>query len=173
MMGSGFPVTGPSIAMALTPYAGVYGRIKAIAITPDFTVPYPTITGTTAAKSGITKWSIEAKDEQPEPFIHFESTVSTAGLLTGRRLTGGTVMYEAPIEGWLDGDTGGTMTLFECGAWIKVDLIMNKTVGTGLYGMGAKITGFRNLGPEAKGSVIIRFACTLLIDGNIPALSTS
>lgn len=159
--------------MAFTPYAGAYGDFKAILVAPDFTVPFPTITGTPAAISGITKWSYDPKVEQPEPLWHFQSTVTTQGLLTCRRLTGGTIAHEFALEGWFDGAATATMILFENGAWVKVDLLLNKTSANGFHGVGGKIDQMKVLGPEAKGSTIVKFTAQLLVDGDIPDLSTT
>lgn len=155
--------------------AGSDGRLKLITVAADLTVYYPTITGTTAAIAGIRKWVLRLSAQTPEPIHHFESSSTAAGMLWGEQIQGGTQIWEADIQGYIDltsASSYATYTNFTNGAAAKVDLVYDKTVGTGHYGLGCKVFDWQSQGPEVKGNVV-EFSCKLLGHGALTALSTS
>src|SRR5688572_26837616 len=151
--------------MAFTPYQGSDGRLEAVIIAADLTLPAPALgAGTTAPVSGITKWSIRFKPTHGDPIAHFESSGTTNGMLWEQQINGGTLGWEAEIEGYFDGDTASTYaasTIWGPGCWVKADFIYDKAVATGHYGNGCKIGDLRLLGPEIKGGPV-KFTATLL-----------
>jgi hypothetical protein len=154
---------------------GSDGRLKAIAVAADLSVYYPTITGTTAAVAGIRKWTLRLVGQTPEALHHFESAATTAGMLWGEQIQGGTQIWEADVQGYIDLTSTSsylTYTLFTNGAAIKADLVYDKAVGTGHYGLGAKIFDWQTQGPEVKGNAV-EFTCKLLGHGALTALSTT
>lgn len=161
--------------MAFTPFQGSDGRLKATKVAADLTVPAPTITGTTAAVIGITKWAVQFEDQHGEPIHHFESTATANGMLWGLQINGGTQVWKASVEGYFDGDSGTSYAayeLFQNGAWVKADFVYDKTVGTGHYGCGAKVSGWQTQGPGVKDGPV-KFSCTLLGHGAFQTLTTS
>lgn len=161
--------------MAFTPFQGSDGRLKAIKVAADLTVPAPTITGTTAAVASITKWAVTFEDQHGDPIWTFESSATANGMLWGLQINGGVQVWKAEIEAYLDGDSSSTYAayeLFQNGSWLKADFVYDKAVGTGHYACGAKVAGLRLLGPEVK-SGPVKFGCSLLGHGAFPTLSTS
>ena len=161
--------------MAFTPFQGSDGRLKAIKVVADLTVPAPTITGTTAAISGVTEWSIELEDNHGDPIFHFESTATTDGMLWGLQINGGTQVWKAPITAYFDGDTASAYAaylIWNNGCWVKADFLLDKAVNTGFYGCGAKVSQYKLLGPKVKGGPVF-WSAVLLGHGALPTLSTS
>lgn len=161
--------------MAFNPFQGSDGRLKAILVAADLTKPAPTITGTTAAISGLTEWAIEFEDNHGDPIHHFESASTTYGMLWGEQIQGGTQVWKAPITGYFDGDSTSSYAAFllwNNGVFVKADFVLDKTVGTGWYGCGAKMSQYKNLGPKVKGGPVF-FSGVLLGHGALPAMSTT
>lgn len=161
--------------MPLTPFQGSDGRLKAVKVVADLTVPAPTITGTTANISGVTEWAIEFEDNHGDPIHHFESTATADGMLWGQQINGGTQVWKAPLTAYFDGDPTSSYAaslIWNNGCWVRADLVLDKAVGTGFYGCGAKIAQYKILGPKVKGGPVF-FTCVLLGHGALPALSTS
>lgn len=164
--------------MAFTPLQGSDGRLKAIIIVADLTLPAPAIgAGVTAAIAGITKFTIEFEDNHGDPIHHFESSATTNGMLWGEQINGGTQVYKAPIEGYLNLDAtstyaGATPVVFNNGVWLKADFVYDKAVATGHYANQVKVSALRFLGPEVKGGPV-KFSCVLLGHGALTALSVS
>jgi hypothetical protein len=162
--------------MAFTPFQGSDGRLKAIKIVADLTVPAPALgAGTTVAVSGLTEWAIEIEDAHGEAIHHFESAATTDGMLWGQQINGGTQVWKSPITGYFDGDSASTYAaylIWNNGCWVKADFVLDKAVGTGLYACQAKISQYKLLGPKVKGGPVF-FSAVLLGHGALPALSVS
>jgi hypothetical protein len=163
--------------MAFTPFAGTDGRIKAITVAADLTLPYPTITGTTAAISGIRKWALEFDDKMGDPIHHFESAANAYGVLWGQWLQGGTQVYKVNVEMYFDGDSASSYiatTIWMNGAFVKADFVLDKTVGTGFYGCGGKISQLKYLGPDVdRGGSGDLLSFVFLGHGALPAITTT
>jgi hypothetical protein len=161
--------------MAFTPIQGSDGRLMAITVAANLSLPMPVNTGTAANIDGITKWVLMIEDNHGDPIHHFESSATAYGMLWGEQIQGGVQTYKVDIEGYIDLDSTSTYadyTLFNNGAIVRANLIYDKTVATGLYGLMCKISNWRTAGPEVKGGPV-KFSCTLLGHGALPALSVT
>ncbi len=132
-------------------YSGSDGRISAVLVAPDLTLPTPTITGTTADIAGITKWQQRWKSNNGEPLVHFEGVAHASGAIYEEHIQGGVIGWEVDVEGYLDLTAStGTVPVFVENCFIYCDFILTKNGIFGFAGAGGKVNGL-TFGPAVKG----------------------
>jgi len=160
--------------MAFTPVHGSRGRITAIFVTPDLTLPVPTLTGLTQAPvNGITKWRLNLEAQAGDQIHHFEGTTSAAGIIQGEEIQGGVGTHTVDIEGYFDlAATVGTEIQWRPGVFVVMDLIYNRATGlTGHSNVYGKVMTL-SMGPGVKDGPVT-FAAKVRVHSTVADAGTT
>lgn len=164
--------------MALSFASGTSGRVASVTFTASTTSDMPPGQGdgaslgtppTQTSAADVKSWKFD-DGVQNEGVVTFESPTNADGVVYPIHLRGGiSTGAKAAITGTYTIDTGSALpssARFRNGAYVYVDLIINKQTGFGYLNFVAKVTNYSH-GAEASGKPQ-DFSCTLEFVGAPP-----